>query len=310
MGTPSLRRMRRIWAAMALASLGWGTAGVATRFALEHDVTPYRLASYRATFAVVAVVAMLAVRRRGIPRDPVTWRVGLVMGTTNLAAPIILGTLALQYAGAGFVGLTTALIPLVTAAAAHLAPLDERLTPLKTVGLLLGFAGVAVLVLSGDTGLAEGGRPVAAGVLSLAAVVSISFGGLYAKYHAGRYEPLDVTGLQHGIGAALLVVATLVVEGGPRLESGAAWAALVYLAVMSSFVAMMLYYWMLRTVSATYAALSGYIVPPIAIVAGVLVLGEEVQAGIVAGGLLILAGVILADRAERRPAPATAAPSV
>ena len=299
--TPRLLRMRRVWIAMMVASLGWGTAGVATRIALDEGVTPYRVASFRALFAVGLVALYLVVRRRGLPRGRVTWKVGLAMGTSNLAAPFILGTLALQHAGAGFVGLMTALIPLVTAAVAHVTPLEERLTVIKSAGLLIGFAGVAVLMLSGDSGLAEGGDPVLAGLLALGSVISISLGGLYAKHLAGQYEPIDVTGIQHALGAMIIIVLTLFVEGGPRSESAAAWTALGYMALVSSFVPMMLYYWMLRHVSATYAALAGYIVPPIAITAGVVVLDERLQPGILLGGVLILVGVILADRAERRP---------
>lgn len=301
--------MQRVWIAIVVASLGWGTAGVATRAVLNEDVTPYRLVAYRATLTVAIVLVYLAVRRRGLPRGWLTWKVGLVMGSSNLALPFILSTLALQHAGAGFVGLMTALIPLVTAAFAHVAPLDERLTIVKMIGLLIGFGGVAVLLLSGDSGLAEGGRPVLAGMLSLAAIVSISAGSLYAKFQAGAYDAIDATGLQHGIGAVLIAVAMIVVEGGPRLETGRAWMLLGYMAVVSSFIPMMLYYWLLRQVTATYASLAGYVIPVIAIAAGVVLLGEELQPGIVLGGLLIFFGVLVTDRAERQhqsPAPITA----
>lgn len=288
---------------MVIASLGWGTAGVATRIALDNDVTPYRLAAYRASLAVVLVVLYLLIRGRGFPRGEAAWKVGLVMGTSNLAAPFIFTTLALQHAGAGFLGLMTALIPLVTAAVAHFTPLDERLTVPKVVGLLIGFAGVTVLLLSGDSGLAEGGNPLLAGLFGLGSVLSISIGSLYAKYRAGEYEAFDVVGIQHGIGASIIILFMLVLEGGPRVEPAAAWGALGYMALMSSLIPMLLYYWLFTKVSATYASLAGYIIPPIAITAGVLVLDEQLQVGIVFGGILILVGVLLADRAERAPRP-------
>lgn len=290
--------------AMLMASLGWGTAGVATRIALDEGTTPYRLAAYRAFFAVLAVVIYLAIRRRGLPRGKVTWKVGLVMGLSNLAAPFIFGTLALQHAGAGFIGLMTALIPLVTAAVAHFTPLEEKLSVTKTTGLLIGFGGVAVLLLSGDSGLAEGGNPILAGGLALCSVVAISLGGLYAKFHSGEYEGMDVAGIQHAVGVVVIAIIAFFVDGGPRTETAVTWAAVVYMAVLCSLTPMMLYYWMLRKVSATYAALAGYIVPPIAILAGIIVLDERLQPGILLGGILILVGVLLADRAERRPRPA------
>lgn len=302
--------MGRVWLAMVVASFGWGTAGVATRIALDNDVTPYRLAGYRATLAVLLVALYLLARRRPLPRGEATWKVGIVMGTSNLAAPFIFTTLALQHAGAGFLGLMTALIPLVTAAVAHFTPLDEQLTLQKAIGLLIGFAGVAVLLLSGDSGLAEGGDPVLAGVFGLCSVLSISIGSLYAKYRSGEYMALDVAGIQHGLGALIIIILMSIVEGGPRTEPVAAWAALGYMAAMSSLAPMLLYYWLLTKVSATYASLAGYVIPPIAITAGVIVLDEQLQTGIVFGGVLILVGVLLADRAERSPrAIGTAAPA-
>lgn len=294
--------MRRVWAAMIVASLGWGTAGVATRAALDEGVTPYRLASYRSLLAVVAVLLYLMVERRGLPSGAVVWKVGLAMGLSNLAMPFIFSTLALQYASAGFLGLMTALIPIIIAAVAHFALPNERMSVVKTVGLLIGFSGVAVLMLSGDSGLAEGGRPLTAGLLGLGAVVSISVGSIYAKHHAGAYRPIDVTGVQFGSGAVIIAVATVFIEGGPVAETAAAWALLGYMALASTVLPMLLYYWMLRKISATYAALAGYVVPVIAVSAGVILLDEQLQPGIVLGGLLILIGVLVTDRAERRPA--------
>ncbi len=293
--------MRRVWAAMIVASLGWGTAGVAARAALNEGVTPYRLALYRSTLAVVAILVYLAVTRRGLPTSAIAWKVGIIMGLSNLAMPFIFSNIALQYASAGFLGLMTALIPIITAAVAHLALPDERMSIVKTVGLLVGFGGVAVLLLSGDSGLAEGGRPLLAGILGLAAVTSISVGSIYAKHHAGAYSLIDVTGIQFGSGAILIAAATAFAEGGPTAETATAWALLAYMALASTVLPMLLYYWMLRKISATYAALAGYVVPVIAVTAGVVLLDEQLQSGILVGGLLILVGVLITDRAERRP---------
>jgi drug/metabolite transporter (DMT)-like permease len=293
--------MQRVWLAIIVASLGWGTAGVATRSALGEGVTPYRLAAYRSSFAVVAVIIYLLVTRGSLPRGAVVWKVGTAMGLSNLAAPFIFSNLALQYAGAGFLGLMTALIPLITAALAHFTLPEERLSVVKTVGLVLGLSGVAVLFLSGDTGLAEGGRPIIAGFLGLGAVVSISAGSIYAKHHAGQYEPLDVTGIHFATGTVIIALITLVAEGGPGGATGKAWILLIYMALASTFLPMVLYYWLLQHVTATYASLAGYVIPVIAISAGVVLLDEELQSGIILGGILILVGVLITDRAERRP---------
>lgn len=63
-----------------------------------------------------------------------------------------------------------------------------------------------------------------------------------------------MAGLQHGLGAVIIIVVMLLVEGGPRTETAAAWGALGYMAAFSSLTPMLLYYWLLTKVSATYAS--------------------------------------------------------
>lgn len=292
--------MRRVWLALVVSSLGWGTAGVATRAVLDDGVEPLALATYRSLIAVAVVGAFLLARNEGVPRSAIAWKVGLVMAVTNLAIPSILLNIALQHASAGFLGLTTALIPLLTAIVAHFALRNERLDAVKVVGLGVGLSGVAVLLTSGDSGLAGGGRPVFAGALALVAVLSIALGGVYAKHHAGGYGSLEVTGVHFVAGTIMIAIATLVGEGVPGGVSGGSWLLLAYLGGFSTFLPFVLYYWMLRSVSATFASIAGYLIPPIAVVAGMVFLDERLQRGIVIGGALILLGVLITDRAERR----------
>ena len=86
--------MRRVWLALVIASLGWGTAGVATRAVLDDGVEPLALATYRSLIAVAVVGAFLLARGEGVPRSAIAWRVGLVMAVTNLAIPTILLNIA------------------------------------------------------------------------------------------------------------------------------------------------------------------------------------------------------------------------
>lgn len=292
--------MRRVWLALIVSSLGWGTAGVATRAVLDDGVGPLALATYRSLIAAAVVVVFLVVSRAGFPRSKTAWKVGLLMAVTNLAVPYILSNIALQHASAGFLGLTTALIPLLTAIVAHFALADERLDALKVLGLVVGLGGVAVLLTSGDSGLVGGGRPVLAGVLALVSVLSISVGGVYAKHHSGGYGSLEVTGVHFVVGTILIAIATLIGEGVPPAVSGHSWLLLGYMGVFATVVPFILYYWMLRSVSATFASIAGYLIPPIAVVAGMVFLDERLQRGLVVGGALILLGVVITDRAERR----------
>jgi len=291
--------MGRIWIGILVAGLGWGTGGVATRATLDQGTSPMAIAVYRGLIATVAVVVFLAIQRRGIPRTTVAWKVGLVMGLSNLALPFVLSNIALQYASAGFLGLMMALIPIFTAVIAHFALVGERLTLLRFAGLSIALAGVAALLVSGDSGLPTGGRPVFAGVLGLISVIAIAYGGVYAKRYAGQYRPMDVSGVHFLSGTLSIFAVSLVVEGWPGGETAVALSLIAYLGVMCTFMPFVIFYWLLKKVSATYASMVGYVVPLIAIVAGITLLDERLQPGIIVGGLLILAGVTVTDRSYR-----------
>ncbi len=290
----------RIWAALLGAAAGWGTTGVATRAALDAGVPPVAMVAIRSVIAAALLLAVLLIRSKPITRDPQRWLTGVVMAAFQLSLPFVLFTLAYQYASAGFVGMLVALIPLATAVIANFVLPDEPLTTVKTVGLIIAFAGVGFLLLSGDSGLAEGGRPLLAAVLSLGAILSIAGSSIFAKGRADTYEPLELTWMQFTIGAVLLVIGMVIFEGIPTEMSPWGWALVVYLTIIGSLIPFILYYWLLSKVSATKASLVGYVVPLVALGSGVVLLDERIQIGIVVGGTLILAGVILTDRSEKQ----------
>jgi drug/metabolite transporter (DMT)-like permease len=290
----------RIWAAIIVAALAWGTNGVATRAALNDGVPPIAMVSIRAVLATVLLYLLLRMRKRRAPSDLATWRTGIVQGVFQLSIPFVLFTLAYENASAGFVGLLVALIPIGTAIIAHFWLPDEPLHLAKVAGLVVAFVGVAFLLLSGDSGLDEGGKPLLAAALSLGSVVSISFAGVFAKDHADEFDPMELTFMQFAIGIVLIGATMLIFEGLPGGISTWGWMLIVYMTVIGSIVPFLLFFWLLQQVSATKASLIGYIVPLISLTAGIVLIDEKLQVGIGIGGLLILAGVVLTDRAERR----------
>lgn len=298
----------RIWAAILVASLGWGTGSVASRAALGLGMSPYGLAFARSALATAAVYLFLVLGGAGLPRRRDLWGHGLVLGLANLAGPFLFFTLAVQYVSAGFASVLVALIPATTAVLAHFLLPDEPFRAGKLVGLSVAFGGVALLLLSGQSGIGTGGRPLLGGVLCLVGVVLASYGGVYSRRHAARHGILEMTGPQFVVGALALGAVALASEGsalGPVPLPG--WALVAYLALASSFLPFVLFFWMVQRISATRASLVGYVIPIVGVVAGAVLLGEQVTSSIVLGGALILAGVVLVNRSDRRPIPATTA---
>lgn len=290
----------RIWAAIAGASISWGTTGVATRAALNDGVPPIGLTAIRAVIAAAVLFALMKATRRPVPRSRESWRLGAYMAVFNLVLPFVLFTFAFRYASAGFVAFLIALVPMGTAVIAHYVLPDEPLHIPKVVGLSVALGGVGLLLASGDSGLAEGGRPLVAAVLTVIGVLAIAYAGVLAKSASLSYHPTTLTTQQFAVGAVLLVALTAVTEGLPESISAWGWALLVYLSIVGSVVPFLLFYWVLRHVSSTKAATIGYFVPLVALATGIALLDEQLQFGLAGGGVLILLGVVLTDRAERR----------
>jgi drug/metabolite transporter (DMT)-like permease len=287
------------WVLIVVAALGWGTGGVATRAAFGEGVGAWTMVAVRTSIAALLVLVVLVAQRAELPSQPVI-RYGLVQAVFNLTIPYVLFTFAYDNASAGFVGLLAALIPLATAVFANFMLPNEPLTKAKLLALFIAFTGVAALLLSGDSGLADGGRPFVAVGLGLTAVISIGYAGTFAKRHAGQYDPIMLTGLQFGFGAIVLVTAMLAIEGLPLDVTAKGWGLMVFMSVSATFMPFLLFFWLLQYISATDASLIGYLVPFVALIGGIVLLGEQLQAGIIIGGILVFTGMLLADRAGRR----------
>jgi drug/metabolite transporter (DMT)-like permease len=299
----------RIWVAIVVASLGWGTSGIATRAALREGLGPYTIIGLRVLIATAALFTFRALRRQPWPgRD--LWRLGAVLGVTNITAPYILFTLAVQHVSAGYLGLLIANIPLATAVWAHFFLPDERLNRRRALGLSLAVAGVAVLIATGESGLGDAGRPGLAMPLALGGVIVAAFGGVHARRYAPDHDVLDLAGPQFALGAAVLVTTMLAVEGLPTGISAAGWGLITYMALAGTFLPFLLFFWMLQRVGATTASLPSYVIPVIALAGGALLLDEQVTVIVGLGGALILAGVVFTESAEAKPPPAGPAPEV
>ena len=286
---------RRVWALVLLISFGWGSSPIAVRMALREGLGPITIAAASSLIAAVTVIFLIAGRRRGTLVGPLELRMGAVLSVLSVLLPYQTRNLALENASAGFVSLVNALIPLVTALVAHFMLANERLKVVTLVGLLLGLGGVAVLLLGGDSGIAEGGNPPLAGLFVLVSVVSVSVAAVYAKRYAGQYSVLGVTGVQLAIGCVALSLLALAIEGVPATPSMTGRLSLLYVGSLGTLVPLGLYYFLIRHVTVTYSTIIGYIVPFIAVLAGVLILDEQLQPGIVIGGALVLLGVVVTD---------------
>lgn len=284
----------RVAAALLAASLGWGLAGVGTRAAYLDGAGTLLVFGARTLVATAAVVIFaLAVRRR---TSIAAWRRGAMIGIPRVGLAPLMFMASLQYISAGIEALVITLIPATTASLAALF-LHERLRRPQVAGLALGLAGTFVIVLSGESGLSDGGNAILGGTLALAGVAFGSVSGVLARRYAPHHGTAALALPMFVSGAAVAVVAVgFVGLGDPSEVDASTWALLVALGLGSTLLPFVATLFASKHTSAAVVALTGYVAPLVGVIGGIVLLDERLTPVILLGGALTLAGVGLMSR--------------
>jgi drug/metabolite transporter (DMT)-like permease len=179
---------------------------------------------------------------------------------------------------------------------AHVLLPEERLTWRKVVGVLIGFAGVAV-IFSEDFRALGGSRVLTAAAILLISPFCAALGSALVKRWGQGVHPLSIAAMPMLITAVLTGAAALGFERGREVTFGMAPVlAVLYLAIMGSAVTFTLYFWLLKHQTATAMGLITYAIPVIAVTVGTVFFDEPFTLRIVVGAALVLVGVAVAVR--------------
>lgn len=285
--------------ALLCVYLIWGSTYLGIRFGLQ-GFPPFLMAGIRFLCAGTAVYLWL--RLRGAPAPtPRQWRNAALMGVLLLGCGNGLVSVAQQWVASGLAAIAVASMPL-WAAVFGLA-FGRRYRGMEWLGVLVGFAGVLLL----NTGEALQARPLAALAL-VAAAACWAFGSVWSR---GRDlpPPFMSTAAQMLAGGILMLAFGLAT--GERIElppPAPAVAALAYLALFGSIIGFGAYIWLLNHVRPALATSYAYVNPPIAVLLGAALAGEQVTWQTLLAMTVILAGVVLITRGATPP-PGTARPA-
>ncbi len=186
-------------------------------------------------------------------------------------------------------------MPIFTVILALLLADDERLTPLKILGVVIGFVGVGILLLPD---LRQGLQASLLGQLAIIAS-SISYAGaaIFARKWLRGQPPLMSTTGQLTTGLVFMLPISLLsgqpFHGLPSLPAMASWLALTVLGTVFAYI---IYYKLIEWTSATFVSTVTYIIPVFGLVLGALVLGETVTVNLLLSLGLILLGILLVRR--------------
>jgi drug/metabolite transporter (DMT)-like permease len=269
-------------------SLLWGSSFLFVKLT-NGEISPFALAACRGLIGTAALAAYFVWRGMDLrPRreEVVHW---IVLGMSNGWLPNILLAYAMTQIGSGLGAMIQASGPLMIAALAPLFFQEERLTPRRALGVLVGFAGMAVLI--GPN--AFGGGSLMGALARVAIAASYSAGNLYVRA-IPKLDPVRLAfGQQLFSGAPALALA-LAVGGAsafaPALDHA---AALIALGVLATAAPMALFMRLIQEAGPVRASMVGYLQPVIATVLGVAFLAETIGPRELAGGVIVLAGVAL-----------------
>lgn len=279
--------------AFAAIYLVWGSTYLAIRVVVE-TLPPFLSAGVRFVIAGGLLFAFLSALGLARP-TPAQWRHATVAGGLLLVGGNGLVMWAEQHLSSGLTALIVALAPVWFALLDWLRPNGARPQFKTVLGIIIGFVGVLMLV-NGRTGTMHVQAYWWSGLALILAGLSWAAGSLYSKYSPNSGSPwMNAAAQMLCGGVGLLLVGTLL--GEPfRTDwsrvSGRSLAALGYLIVFGSWIGFSAYVWLLKVSTPTRVSTYAYVNPVIAVFLGWAVLGESVNAHMLGGAMVILAGVI------------------
>ena len=278
-----------VWIVLACI---WGSTWLFIKLGLE-DLPPVSFAGIRFVIAFLVLAGIVAVRRSPIPRSGRDW--GLIALTGFLAFTVNYGLLfwGEQHISSGLAALLQATIPLFGLGVAHYFLPSERMTVAKVAGVLLGLVGVGVIF---SNQLSAGGSLALWGSAAIVlGALAVAFANVLIKARGVHFDPAVLAAGQMIFGLVPLVAIGLIKEGNPLnfRWTPLAVVSLFYLALVGSSLAFMLYYWLVRNMAVTNTMLIALVTPVIAVLLGMVTIGEQINWRIIAGGAGILTGIAI-----------------
>jgi drug/metabolite transporter (DMT)-like permease len=287
-------------AAITTLILIWGTTWAAIRISLQ-GIPPIAGVALRFAIAAAVLLALVPIFGVKLGRSPIERRLWLANGMLTFAIPYGVLYWAEQWVPSGLASVLFATYPLMVALIAHVLLAEDRLTPPKIVGVLIGFAGIAV-IFSEDFAALGGPRVATAAATLLISPLCAALGSVIVKRWGGDAHPLSMAAMPMALTAVVMGALAWLTEADRPMAFGTApVSALLYLALLGSALPFTLYFWLLKHQTATAMSLINYAIPLIAVAVGTLFLDEPFTLRMVLGTALVLVGVAVAMRKRSEP---------
>lgn len=286
-------RSARDWGLLLALSAMWGTAFLFIKLGVA-TVPPATLVAGR--IALGALILYVAMRGRGLALPPFgrAWAPFVVIALVGNSAPFFLISWGQRTIDSALAGILMAIMPLSTLLLAHFFVAGERMTAWSAAGFAIGFAGIVMLM--GPAALAGLDGNVVAQLAVLAGAVCYAANSVIARRLITTNFLVSATAVML-VATLMTLPLALVIDRPWTLAPGAgSVAAIIWLGIGPTALATILYFKLIATAGPTFMSLVNYFSPVVALVAGVLLLGEQPGPSAFAGLCLILLGIAVSRR--------------
>lgn len=281
------------WFVFILVGAIWSSSFLWIKIAVQ-EIGPITLVAFRVLFGLLFGLVVMSIQGVRWPRDFKSWSPLLILGITNVAIPFFLISWGEQSIDSGVASILDATVPLFTIGIAHLTLRDDKITVPKLLGLLIGFAGVIVL-MSKDIGASS------SSVLGQIAVIAASACYAGSAVYARKYT-VDTPGILRSavplLSSTLVMgLATFLFESPVEIpQLGITWVALLWLGILGSGFAFILAYYLIHEIGPTRTTMVTYLFPLGGVTLGVAFLNEQLTWQVITGAILIIASLAVANR--------------
>jgi drug/metabolite transporter (DMT)-like permease len=286
-------RFNSLFLLCVLGSL-WGGSYSLVTFVMQ-TIPPITLTAFRVLLAAVVITLYARSIGQSLPRDPITLRWFLLQGAINPGIAWVLISWGQQVTGGGVAAIINTMSPMFAVILTMLWTKHEEVSALSIGGILLGFVGVVAIIGpsvfagSSDEILATGA--ILLGTLGFA--VSAVIGGQLLQ----RFSPTIIAAGALWGASAVLVPASLIFDKPWTLTpSTAGMLGALFLALVSTALAFLIYFRLLRTIGSAGTLSVGYVRVGVAVLLGVILFGEPLTTAIVIGLVCVVAGVVMVTR--------------
>lgn len=283
------------WAMLLVLSVLWGASFLFIKLGLR-ELPPLTFVFGRVFFGSLALALYLATRRTPFPREGRIWRAFFGMGLLNNLIPFTLIFWGETRIGGGLASILNATTPIFSILLAHGLTADEKITPRKFGGILLGFCGVVVLMGGGALAHANG---VFTGMLAcLGAAFSYGLAGVFGRRFRRMGVPPTVGAFGQTAAATCMMLPIALIADQPwhlPMPGPLTWLAVANVALVSTALGYILFFHILSAGGAVNSSLVTLLVPVSGVLLNALFLGERLGATEFAGMAAITLGLIVID---------------